>query len=165
MDPKSNKALKKEGESAPQLPADTGASPPPAAGPSSGPPQPTDSILGLSTGDLQSISVEQLQKNPTAITMLLHHYRKFQEENVGLKNEVNTLHTYVDAYKTKKLNASIGGPMLVVSNLICSFGLNMLTGGLNPMNPVSIWAGISLLVPGLAMTGFGVYLTMIKDNQ
>jgi hypothetical protein len=66
------------------------------------------SILGLQTGELAGLSAEELTENPTAIKMLLHYYRQLVDDNISLKNDNNTLKTYVDAYDRQKSNSATG---------------------------------------------------------
>lgn len=125
------------------------------------------SILGVSTDALEQVSVAELCEDPVAIRMVLHYYRQLQNENSAQKSEINTLKVYVDAFKNKKQNSQIGGPMLLISNLVTGAAINILTScatSANTNNPVLVGAGISLLIAGIGMAGFGGWLTTWKDN-
>ena len=119
--------------------------------------QPTDSrkpgnILGVSTDELAGLTADELTDNPVAIKMLLHYYRQMVEENASLKNDNNTLKTYVDAYEKQKNNSFVAAVLLAASNISIGFGINLLTGD-------SVWPGVASLLAGLAMTAAGLVIT------
>lgn len=122
------------------------------------PPQPSrdGQILGLSTDSLAGLSVDELTGNKVAITMVMHYYRNLVDENTALKNDRNTLQTYVEGYRIKKTHAAIGAVLLLISNVGISFGINLLTGG-------SSWAGGLTLIPGLCVAAAGAYFSL-KEN-
>lgn len=109
-------------------------------------------ILGLSTDQLAGLSVDELTGNKTAITMVMHYYKVLQEENVSLRNDLNTAKTYVEGYATKKSNSVIGAVLLLVANISIGFGVNLLTSDLT-------WPGLATLIPGLAMAVAGTYFS------
>ena len=115
-------------------------------------------ILGLSTSELADLSADELNDNPTAIKMLLHYYRQLTDDNKRLKNDNNTLKTYVDVYEKQKSNTATGAILLTVSNISVGFGVNMLTG-----STPNISSGISSLVVGVALVITGIYFTFRKD--
>lgn len=118
---------------------------------------PKDSqILGLSTDQLAGLSIEELTGNKTAITMLVHYYKVMLEQNVSLRNDLNTAKTYIGGYDRKKTNATIGAVLLLVSNIGIGFGVNLLTGNV-------VWPGLATLIPGLAMAAAGTYFSL-KDR-
>ncbi|RVT46820.1 hypothetical protein [Rubrivivax albus] len=119
--------------------------------PATGPKQPS-SILGLSTDELAGLSSDELTNNSVAIKMLLHYYRQLHDENSALKNDNNTLKTYVDAYERKKNNSTVGAVMLAVSNVSIGFGVNLLTSGTSWPGVASLVSGIALAVAGIAIT-------------
>lgn len=119
--------------------------------------QPTEnrkpgSILGVSTDELAGLTADELTNNPVAIKMLLHYYRQMVEENASLKNDNNTLKTYVDAYEKQKNNSFVAAVLLAASNISIGFGINLLTGD-------SVWPGVASLLAGLAMTAAGLVIT------
>lgn len=125
------------------------------------------SILGVSTDALQQVSVAELCEDPIAIRMVLHYYRQLQNENVAQKTEINTLKIYVDAFNKKKQNTLVGGPVLLVSNLVCAVSINILTAcaTTTPSLPVIFTIiGVGLLVVGLALAVLGGWLTTWKDS-
>lgn len=107
-------------------------------------------ILGLSTDELAGLSVDELTGNKTAITMVMHYYKVLQEENVSLRNDLNTAKSYVEGYGTKKTNATIGAVLLLVANIGIGFGVNLLTSN-------QIWPGLATFIPGLCMAAAGMY--------
>ena len=62
-----------------------------------------DSLLGVPTGEIANLSVDDIVNNKSAVTMLFHYYKAMKEENTSLKNERNTLQTYVSAFVKKKI--------------------------------------------------------------
>lgn len=119
-----------------------------------------ESVLGLKITELAGLSVHELENNPTAILMMMHYYRQLVGENLALRNEINTLNTYVDAYKRKRTNSAIGAVLLALSNVSVGFGVNLLS---NPSS-VSIWPGLSILIPGLAMIAVGLWFSYREGN-
>lgn len=113
-------------------------------------------ILGLSTDQLAGLSIDELTGNKTAITMLVHYYKVMLEENISLRNDLNTAKTYISGYDRKKSNATIGAILLLVSNIGIGFGVNLLTGNV-------VWPGLATLIPGLAMAAAGTYFSL-KDR-
>lgn len=118
------------------------------------------SILGLSTSQLADLTPDELTDNPTAIKMLLHYYRQLTDENVRLKNDNNTLKTYVDAYGKQKSNTATGAILLAVSNISIGFGVNLLAGS-TPL----LWPGACSLIVGIALVISGIYFTFCKDRH
>ena len=116
------------------------------------PPKPGSSFLGFSTEELAGLSSDELTNNGVAIKMLLHYYRQMVDENGALKNDNNTLKTYVDAYEKQKNNSFVAAVLLAVSNISIGFGVNLLTGD-------AVWPGVASLVAGLAMAGAGLVIT------
>lgn len=117
-------------------------------------------ILGLSTSQLAGLSADELTGNPTAIKMLLHYYRQLTDDNTRLKNDTNTLKTYVDAYAKQKANTATGGILLAISNISIGFGVNLLTG-----STPNVWPGISSLLVGVSLVICGIYFTFFKDRS
>jgi hypothetical protein len=117
-----------------------------------------ENILGLSTAAIADLTTEELVGNETAIKMLLHYYRKLVDENTTLKNEKNTLDTYVVAYSENKTNSATGAVLLTISNISIGFGVNLLTGS-------NIWPGIASLIIGIALVFGGIYFTFIKGKK
>jgi hypothetical protein len=114
-------------------------------------------ILGLSTDQLAGLSVDEVTGNKTAVTMVIHYYKQLVDENTSLRNEVNTMKTYVDGYATKKTNTTMGAILLAVSNICIGFGVNLLTSG-------STWPGLATLIPGIALVITGLFFSL-KDNR
>lgn len=112
---------------------------------------PTDeeNILGLSTKELAGLTIEELTGNSTAIKMVMHYYKQLVDENTSLKNENNTLETYVDGYERKKTYSAIGATILAISNILIGFGVNLLTINTSWPGIVTLGSGIILIVLGL----------------
>lgn len=121
---------------------------------STAPNQDQESILGFSTRELAGLSVDELTNNKTAITMVMHYYKLLVSENISMKNEINTLRTYVDGYQRKKTNAFVGATLLAVSNILVGFGVSLLSGS----NP-STWPGLATLTPGVILIIAGLYFS------
>lgn len=112
-------------------------------------------ILGLQTDELAGLSAEELTQNPTAIKMLLHYYRQLVDDNTSLKNDNNTLKTYVDAYGRQKSNSATGAILLAVSNISIGFGVSLLSIS-------NIWPGIASLIVGVSLVFTGIYFSFRK---
>jgi hypothetical protein len=110
-------------------------------------------ILGFSTSELAGLSVDELTNNKTAITMVMHYYKQLVDENTSLRNDLNTLNSYVNGYRAKKANARIGAILLTVSNVGIGFGVNLLTSS-------NLWPGLATIIPALGMTGVGLYFSL-----
>ena len=110
-------------------------------------------ILGLSVRGLAGVSVEQLVNNQTAITLVLHYYKKLVDENSSLQNDRNTYKTYMDAYDKNRVRSKTGATLLVVSNVGIGFGTNLLTSG-------QYWGGACTLIPGVVMALVGLWFTL-----
>lgn len=110
-------------------------------------------ILGLSTGQLAGLSIDELTGNKTAITMVIHYYRILLDENTALKNDRNTLQTYVDSYRAKKTHATIGAVLLLAANVGIGFGVNLLTS--KQTSP-----GLATLIPALCFAAAGTYFSL-----
>ena len=119
---------------------------------------PKESILGLSTDDLAGLTVDELESNPTAIKMLLHYYTKVIDENRSLKNQANTLRTYVDAYGEKKSNSATGAILLAISNISIGFGVSLLISN----NPGPGWSSLAV---GVCLVGAGIYFSFFKGKN
>lgn len=117
------------------------------------------SMLGVSTTELAGLSVEELTGNATAIKMMIHYYKQLVDENRTLRNEVNTLKTYVSAYDTTKSNAATGALLLAVSNISIGFGVNLQS------TPQAGHAGLGSLIIGAALVVAGIYCSFFKDKQ
>jgi hypothetical protein len=111
-----------------------------------------ESLLGLSTNQIAGLTVDELLNNKTAITMLLHYYKQLLNENTSLKNEVNTLKTFVDGYERKKIYSSMGSILLATSNILIGFGVNLLTLSTN-------WPGLATLLAGIILIVIGLYFS------
>jgi|GEM_PF-1594954 len=117
--------------------------------------QPAPPLLGFSTDQLAGLTVDQIEGNRTAITMLLHYYKQLNDENQALRNQNNTYKTYIDAYSNKKLFSIISGALFLASNVAIGFGVNLLS------SPGSehTGAGLSALIPGLVFAALGTAFT------
>ena len=73
-------------------------------------------ILGLSTAELAGVSVDELAGNKTAVTLVMHYYKQLSDENTSLRNDLNTLQTYVDGYMTARHDARTGAILSALSS-------------------------------------------------
>ena len=108
-----------------------------------------NSILGLSTTELAGLTVDEIQGNKTAITMLMHYYKQLLNQNTSLKNDLNTASTYVTGYERKKTYSSISAILLGLSNVVVGFGVNLLTAAPNWAGYVTFGSGVIILFTGL----------------
>jgi hypothetical protein len=116
-----------------------------------------NNILGLSTSELANLTADELTNNPTAIKMILHYYRQLVSDNNSLKNDNNTLKTYVSAYDKQKSNTATGAVLLSISNISIGFGVNLLS-------TEQFWPGVCSLLTGLALIAAGIHFSFIKDR-
>ena len=116
-----------------------------------------DSILGLSTDQLAGLTVDELVNNPTAIKMMMHYYKRLVDETNTLRNDNNTLTTYVAAYDKQKSNSATGALLLALANIPVGIGVNGLTGA-------STGAGAAMLTIGVILIGAGIYFSFRKDR-
>lgn len=121
----------------------------------------SNSLLGVPMEDIANLSVDEIVNNKPAVTMIFHYYRRMEDENTSLKNERNTLQTYVDAFNRKKSDSATAAILLLVSNIIIGFGINLLTDA----NPQSVNPGWILLVVGIIITLTGLYFQFLKDKS
>lgn len=112
-------------------------------------------ILGLSTSELAGLSVDELTGNKTAITMLMHYYTVLVGENGSLKNDLNTARTYVAGYDRKRTNTTVGAGLLLLSNVLIGFGINLLTTASDQKAPGWILLGSGVITAALG-TWFSV---------
>lgn len=131
------------------------------------PPPPPDSgasMLGLPTDDIAGITVEKLINNETALTMMLHYYKILVAENNRLKNDNNTLKTYVDAYETKRSDSILSSLLILIAGIFSSFGTNLLTAQFEQTKTLTNTGGRLLLSASIILSLFGLYLTVIKKS-
>lgn len=119
---------------------------------------PCQTILGLPTSDLAGLSVDEIVGDPVAITMLMHYYKQLVDENNSLRNDLNTLKTYVEGYRSKKLDASIGAPLQVLATILIAFGVNLLTAD---SSTAASWL---LLIAGIITALVGLYFSLREDR-
>lgn len=134
-----------------------GSSQGPVAQPGAGVQQQNHAFLGVSVDKLAGLSVDELEGNKVAITMVLHFYKQLAEENTTLRNERNTLSTYVTGYQQKKSDARVGAILSALSTVFMGFGVNLLTG------EAPKWYGFSLFIPALTMMIVGLYFSLRED--
>jgi hypothetical protein len=120
---------------------------------------PTQTILGLPTSDLAGLSVDEIAGDKVAITMLMHYYKQLVDENTSLRNDVNTLRTYVDGYRAKKLDARVGASLQLAGTLFTAFGINLLTGN------TSGTAGWLMLAGGVIAASLGLYFSLRENGS
>ena len=143
--------------SAAQKGATQGGGPDAAAPASTTGQQHNHAFLGVSVDKLAGLSVDELEGNKVAITMMLHFYKQLAEENTTLRNERNTLSTYVTGYQQKKSDARVGAVLSTMSTVFMGFGINLLTG------EAPKWYGVSLFIPALIMLLGGLYFSLRQE--
>lgn len=104
--------------------------------------------LGL-TNNLEDITVEQLKNNETAINMLLHNYRKLENENSMLKQDLNRQATIERTLNLKKAYTKIAAIISIFATLLLSFGINFVTSN-------------STDIKGIIMVILGVFAEIIS---
>ena len=117
-------------------------------------------ILGLSTEELAGLSVEDITNNATAIKMLMHYYKQLTAENLTLKNQRNTLNTYVSAFETEKTNSSAGSMLLILSNICVGFSVGLLS---SPMGDKT--SGWVLLSMSILLALVGIFFNFFKSKN
>lgn len=121
---------------------------------------PAANPLGFQQGSLAGVTVDELLKNKTALTMLLHYYHQLHDENGSLKNDLNTAKTYVNGYETKKVKTRTGATLQAFATLPIGFSINILTGG----NAALTSAGWIILSIGIALQGLGMFFAFSGET-
>jgi len=81
--------------------------------------------------------------------MLMHYYKQLVDQNAALMNDLNTLRTYVDAYRGKKLYSTVGASLQFVGSLLVAFGVNLITSK-------ETVPGVMMLLPGVVTQLIGL---------
>jgi len=103
---------------------------------------------------MAGLTVDDVIGNKQAVTMLMHYHAQFEDENVALRNDLNTLKVYVEQYEKKRNDAMISGGLQFLATLFIGFGINILTGDGKPA------PGWLLMVAGVLTQIFGLYLAL-----
>ncbi|MBS0189548.1 MAG: hypothetical protein U0573_08960 [Phycisphaerales bacterium] len=136
-------------EQSPEIP-----SPPPAIPASnSDATDPQNSVLGVPTDKLAGLSVEEICGNKVAVTMVMHYYKQLVDQNITIRNQLNTANSYVDAYKTKRMFTTIAAILFLIANIGIGFGVNLLTAG-------SISPGWATLIPAICFAIAAIVFTV-----
>lgn len=120
-----------------------------------------NSLLGVPMEDIANLTVDEIVNNKQAVTMVFHYYKKMEDENTSLKNERNTLQTYVEAFNRKKSDSATAAILLLVSNIVIGFGINLLTD----TNDQSREPGWIVFTVGAIMALSGFYFQFLKDRS
>jgi hypothetical protein len=115
-------------------------------------------LLGIPTDDIANLSVDEIVNNKQAVTMVFHFYKIMADENTSLKNERNTLQTYVSAFELKKSDSATAAILLLVSNISIGLGINLLTNS-------NTSAGVITLIPGICLAVTGLYFQFFKERS
>jgi hypothetical protein len=115
-------------------------------------------FLGFAVDELAGLSVDELAGNKVAVTMVLHYYKQLAEENSALKNERNTLSTYVESFGQKKSDARTGAILAALSTVFTGAGINLITSDMH--SPV----GYIVALPGIAALIAGLYFSL-RDGE
>jgi len=111
-------------------------------------------FLGFAIDELAGLTVDEIVGDKPAVTMLLHYYKQLTEENTALKNERNTLSTYVDGFKQKRSDARVGAALGVLGSIFVAAGINLLTSDWH--SPI----GYVVTAPGIVAQGIGLYFSL-----
>lgn len=114
--------------------------------------------LGL-TENLEDVTVEQIKNNETAINMLLHNYRKLENENSMLKQDLNRQSTIERTLAIKKTYTKIAAIISVFATLLLSFGINFVTSDSKDIK------GIILVVLGVIAEIMSLYFSFIGEGN
>ena len=114
--------------------------------------------LGL-TNNLEDITVEKLMNNETAINMLLHNYRKLENENSMLKQDLNRQSTVERTLNAKKTYSKIAAIMSLFATLLLSFGINFVTSNQKDVK------GIILTIIGVIAEIISLYFSFSGDDD
>lgn len=132
--------------------------PPPPTGSGHGKPTVNNSILGVPIDTLAGLSVEELYQNKTAITMLVHYYKNLLDDNMSIKNQLNTYTSYKQAYAIRRHYTFISALLFLCGNTVTAFGVNILTSA-------SSVSGIATFSSGLLITLLGTFFSFRSDDQ
>lgn len=111
-------------------------------------------FLGFAMDDLAGLTVDEIVGDKPAVTMLLHYYKQLTDENTALKNERNTLATYVEGFKQKRVDAQVAAALGFLSSVLVGAGINLLTTDLHAS------VGYIVLIPGVIAQGFALYFSL-----
>ena len=118
------------------------------------------SVLGVSIGDIAGLSVDEVSKSKPALTMLMHYYGQLVDENTALKNDVNTLQTYVDGYRRVRQHANVGAVLLALGSILVAFGVNLLT-----QDDVPSKIGLFVFLPGIVLDVAGLWFSLNREDK
>ena len=114
--------------------------------------------LGL-TDNLEDITVDQIKDNETAINMLLHNYRKLENENSMLKQDLIRQSTIERSLVINKTYTKISAIISVFATLLLSFGINFVT------NDSSDIKGIILVILGIIAEIISLYFSFREEGN
>ncbi len=117
-----------------------------------------NTLLGISAEEIAGLSLDEIVNNEAVTKMLLHYYNQIGKENESLKNDLNTLKTYVSAYNETKKGARIGTVLMTISNFSTAFGVNLITTR-------DILPGVLLMIIGVAIAGYGIFLAYFDGRS
>ncbi|MCR5483665.1 MAG: hypothetical protein K6E99_04625 [Bacilli bacterium] len=106
------------------------------------------SNLGLSS-DLDDINIDDICNNKVALNMLLHNYRKIEEENIMLKQDVNRQSTIERMLYIKEKYTKIASHLGLLATVLIGFGINFVTNNIKD-------------IKGLILLGTGIILQIIS---
>ena len=106
------------------------------------------SNLGLSS-DLDDINIDDICNNKVALNMLLHNYRKIEEENIMLKQDVNRQSTIERMLYIKEKYTKIASTLGLLATVLIGFGINFVTNNIKD-------------IKGLILLGAGIILQIIS---
>jgi hypothetical protein len=120
----------------------------------------TQSVLGVEIGDIAGLSVDEVSKSKPALKMLMHYYHQLVEENSALKNDINTLQTYVAGYRKVRQHANVGAVLLALGGMLVAFGVNLLT-----QETVPTRIGLTVFAPGVLVEIAGLWFSLNREEK
>lgn len=116
------------------------------------------SNLGL-VDELEDVTMDKLLNNETAINMLLHNYKKLENENNMLKQDLNRQATIERTLSKNKTYTKVAAVISAFATLLISFGVNFVTSNSNDIK------GIILVVLGVIAEGISIYFSFSKEDE
>ena len=114
--------------------------------------------LGL-TENLEDITVEQLKDNEIAITMLLHNYKKLENENNMLKQDLNRQSTIERTLTIKKTYTKVATIISLFATILLSFGINFVSSNQTDIK------GLILICLGLVAEIISIYFSFKEEED
>lgn len=118
----------------------------------------TYSNLGI-IDDIETIDVEDIYTNKIAIKMLLHNYKKIEEENTMLKQDLNRQATIERALSDKEKNTNISTIFGGSATVLTGFGISFITSNIYDIK------GWIVFIFGIISEAISIYYSIRKDDN